>query len=260
MSPGRLLIVLGLLASATACDRKPSNAPSPPLPTVTSLALAGADAVLTGVSATYIATATFADGTTQTGTTVWTSSNPDVASVDAGGRLEGRAQGSTTLTATYLGRSASKTVRVVSNYGGTWVGRYVINSCDAPRSLCAVLEWEAFSFPLQLEVSHSGNYLDEISAVLIFSNRQIRATVSGSVTADGRLSLAGDSNVADRRGRIWATLHVGTWDTSLSGGGTTMTGGWAQRLSVLEPRYDEYQQNGIETMTRVSTSMLPASH
>ena len=66
----------------------------------------------------------------RTVTPAWTSSNPAVASVDGAGRLDGQAHGSTTLTATFEGRSVSKTVQVVNNYEGTWKGRYVIRACD----------------------------------------------------------------------------------------------------------------------------------
>lgn len=258
MRLARLLPVVGLLTLATACDHKSPTVPAP-LMVVTSLAIEGAEAVLTGVTATYSAKATLGDGTTQTGTTVWTSSNPEIAGVDAGGRVEGRTHGSTTLTATYLGLSASKTVQVVNNFGGTWQGRYTIRSCDAPRNLCDYLEWDWWHFPMRLEIAHSGNHQDEISAVLKFSNLHFSATVSGTVTSDGRLNLAGDSNIMDSRGRIWAILHIETWDTSLTGP-DTMGGRWTQRRSVLlpEPGYDEHQHNEFELMTRVSTS-LPAA-
>jgi hypothetical protein len=67
MLPARLLFVIGLLPLATGCDRKPPTGPSgPPAPAVTSLAITGADAVLTGVSETYTATATIGDGSAGT--------------------------------------------------------------------------------------------------------------------------------------------------------------------------------------------------
>ena len=91
-------------------------------------AIAGPDAVLTGLSASYSVTATLSDGITGTVRPAWTSSNAEVASVDSGGRVEGRGHGSTNLTASYQGRSVSKTVQVVNNYGGTWEGSYVIRA------------------------------------------------------------------------------------------------------------------------------------
>ena len=120
----RLVSVLGLVAVGAGCSGKSPAGPSQSTaPTITGLAIIGADAVLTSLSANYTVTATLTDGTTRSVTPAWTSSNPGVASVDGGGRLEGRIHGSTTLTATYEGRSASRNVQVVNNYSGTWDGR-----------------------------------------------------------------------------------------------------------------------------------------
>ena len=53
-----------------------------------------------------------------------------MAVVDNAGHLEGRAHGSTVLTASFLGRQASRTVQVVNNYSGSWSGQYVVRACD----------------------------------------------------------------------------------------------------------------------------------
>ncbi len=167
---------------------------------MTRLAISGIDAVLTDVSTSYTATATLFDGTTRAVTPTWTSSNPDVATVDNVGRLDARAHGATTLTATHDGISATKRVQVVNNYRGTWVGRYVVTACDAPPGVCYAREVDIFSFPLCLEVSQAGDDLSEMSAVLFLpSYSQIRANISGRVSSDGRLNLAGSSEVAPSR-------------------------------------------------------------
>jgi hypothetical protein len=127
-----------------------------------------------GLSETYIATATFSDGITQTGTTGWTSSNPGVATVDAAGRLEGRAHGSTTLTATYSGRTASKTVQVVNNYRGTWKGRYVIRACrdtgelaDRDGGWCRAGPYRVgLVYDIRMTLVQGGNDLSDITGTL----------------------------------------------------------------------------------------------
>ena len=129
MHPVRLALAIVSVVLTTGCDGKNPAGPSPPAaPPVTDLVITGVDAVLTGVSTTYTATATLSGGTRAV-TPAWTSSNTNVASVDSDGHLSGRAHGSTDLTASYAGRTASKTVQVVNNYGGTWEGRYVIRAC-----------------------------------------------------------------------------------------------------------------------------------
>jgi Bacterial Ig-like domain (group 2) len=89
---------------------------------VTGLGITGVDAVLTGVSTSYTVAATFADGTSRTVSATWSSSNQGVATVDGSGRLEARTHGSTNLTASAGGQTASKTVQVINNYGGTLGG------------------------------------------------------------------------------------------------------------------------------------------
>jgi hypothetical protein len=88
---------------------------------------------------------------------------------------------------------------------------------------------------------------------------QIRANLSGRVSSDGRLNLAGSSEVQNSRGSAgaWASFHVGAWDTTLSGP-DAMTGRWAQRLSIFQPPSNEIMENELVTMTRTSTmSRLP---
>jgi hypothetical protein len=135
MRPLRLTFVLALVILAMGCGDKNPAGPSGSATGVTGLVITGADALLTGISASYTVTATFADGTARTVTPAWTSSNPGVASVDSAGRLDGRAHGSTNLTASYEGRTVSKIVQVVNNYRGTWDGRYVIRVCTDTRDL-----------------------------------------------------------------------------------------------------------------------------
>ena len=109
MRPVRLICVLALVALTMRCGDKNPTRPSGSGTAVTGLAITGPDAVLTGLSTSYTLTATSADGTTRTVTPAWTSSNPAVASVGAAGLLGGRSHGSTTLTATYDGRSVFQT-------------------------------------------------------------------------------------------------------------------------------------------------------
>ena len=253
MRPASLTPVVLLAVFVAGCHQESNPVtPSPPgmaSPTIANLVIAGVDAVLTGSASHYSVTATMSDGTTRSVTATWSSSNTEVASVDSAGRLDGRTHGQTTLTATVDAISATKAVQVVNNYRGTWTGRYIVNVCDAPASTCVAMEYDVFSFPITLEVSQTGTDQNEISAMLVLpSFLQIRALLSGRVTSDGRLNLAGSSDLR-RSGSVFATFHVGAWDTHLRGP-DTMTGRWAQRLSNLQPPYDEYHEIELESMTR----------
>jgi hypothetical protein len=172
--------------------------------------------------------------------------------VDNSGRLDGLVHGTTTVTATHEGVSATKIVQVVNDYRGTWAGRFVVNGCDAPPGVCLSYEVDVFAFPIELEISQTGSDLREIRAKFMLpSFDRIRADLIGRVSADGRLNLAGSSELRDSSGSAWATFHVGAWDTSLSGP-DAMNGRWAQRLSQFQPPSDIIMEDELETMTRTS--------
>jgi hypothetical protein len=153
-----LTCVVLFAAIAVGCHGETNPAgPSPATtsPAIASLVISGADAVLTGSSSNYTATATLSDGATRSVTPTWSSSNRDAANVDNAGRLDGRVHGTTMLTATHDGISATKSVQVVNDYRGAWVGRFLVNGCDAPPGLCAAYEVDIFDFPVLLEVSQT---------------------------------------------------------------------------------------------------------
>lgn len=250
MRPFRLVSAVALVTLTAACGSKSPTAPAASTPTIAGLAILGTDAVLTGTAANYSVTATVTDGTSRTVTATWTSSNPTVATVSDAGVLEGRTHGSTTITATSGTQTVSRTIRVINDYTGTWDGRFIVNGCDAPPGYCAAMEVDVFSFPVRLIVSQGGADQSDINGTLILSSFSLHASVSGRVTADGRLNLAGTSD--QRHGdNVWGTFHVDAWDTVLVDGGM-MKGRWAQRVTTVNPIANEIMENELETMKRVS--------
>jgi len=248
----RLLFVsiLTIVVIAAGCGSKSPTAPTGT--TVTGLAVAGPDTILTGVSAIYRITASFGDGSERTITPSWNSSNPEVATVDYSGQLLGRKHGTTTLTAASGGKSVSKTVHVVTDYAGRWEGLFVVKEC-APQSFCASMDVDFFSFPIVLEVSQSGAEESDIDARLILTNFDLRASIHGRVTSEGHLDLAGSSPVTDSASRVVATLDIEAWDTTLRD--EAMSGGWTQRLNLAQPTPSEYLKNEFTTMNRTSKAI-----
>ena len=240
-----------LLAVSFGCDGKRN----PTAPTVTDLVISGADAVLTETSTTYTASATLLDGTTRAVMPTWTSSNPAVASVDNSGRLDSRTHGVTTLTATHEGRTASKTLQVVNNYGGRWSGRYIIRACkDSGLSWCrgyAGVGTERFVTPIT--IVQTGTNHSEIRATFDHACDAFfgSGTISGSVTADGRLNLEGTLKVLDWFCDPAMDVHLSGWDTNLNGAGS-MTGRWAQNVAIIGQQGSAHEDVELVTMTRTS--------
>ena len=233
------IAVVVLIALAAGCHGKSPEAPSEaPGPIATGLVINGVDAVLTGSVTSYTVTAALSDGTTRTVTPAWTSSNPGVGTVDSGGRLDGRAHGSTNLTASYLGRDASKTVNVVNNYGGTWTGQYIVRVCSDSGDLkdhdggwCQSRVRVGSVWYVGLVLSQTGSNLSEISGTLGLGDVNIMDRITGVVTADGRLSLSGTLYIHDFYGySLLGTVQLQTWETNLSAPGV-MTGRWSQDFS-----------------------------
>ena len=258
----KLASVLMIAALATACGDEPN--PVGPNPAVASLVINGDDHVLTGSTAAYTATVTLSDGSTRTVTPLWSSSAVNVATVDNAGRLDGRAHGSTTLTAAHDGRSASKTVQVVNNYGGSWSGRYIIRACndsgiftdgiggDVPW--CQMLLGSARSFAVTL-VQTGRNY-GEIRATFSTDYDWGSGTISGIVTADGRLNLEGTLEVLDWYGDPSWDLQLSGWDTNLDGF-SGMTGRWAQNYTIpgKQERGSANEEVELVTMSRSATAL-----
>jgi hypothetical protein len=251
----RLVSALALLMQVIGCGDKNPTAPTGPA--VTGLTITGADAVLTGVSTTYTATLS-ADGTSRPVTPVWISSNPEVATVDSAGRLEGRAHASTTLSASSGGQRATKTVQVVNNYGGTWEGSYVIRACadtgdltDHDGGWCLVGPGRVGSVSgIRMTLVQSGQNLSEITATI----GSFGETITGIVSPDGRLNLGGTLTLHDfdYPDIIIATAQLSNWNTRLEGA-DGMTGRWSEDLTSLVFRIGTaHTDNELATMKRIS--------
>lgn len=229
--------------------------PAPSAPTVSSLAIDGVDAIRTGFSSGFIARATMSDGTTQTVTPTWTSSNAGVATIDTAGRVDGVSHGSVSLGASYQGRTASRSVSIVNNYGGRWNGTYVLRACDqsgvfAAAGWCKQLGGVGSILPVALAFSQTGNDLSQISGTLTLGTG-IAGNVSGTVSADGRLNIGGSFNVTSEG--VTFVFTFGGWDTRLVSNGQ-MGGRWAQNQTAIGIPGNAYQEVEIVTMSQTSTT------
>jgi Bacterial Ig-like domain (group 2) len=209
MRETRFALAATLIVFVTACGGHNPTAPGDAVPGATGLAIAGADAILSGVPTSYTASATFSDRTTRAVAPGWTSSNPAVATVDANGRVEGRSHGSFVLTASYAGHDVSKTVQVINNYGGRWGGQQRVTSCEETGDYHGC-RW----------VSTPGIYLLSIDIAQDTSNPRevvIKAlNLRGTVTDDGRLSLSGVTRLVGDDEVTEVGILERQWDVSLS--------------------------------------------
>jgi len=226
-------------------------APDNVSPALGGLAIAGADAILTGVPNSYTASGTFTNGTVGNVTATWRSSNSAVATVDLTGRVEARSQGAFTLTASYLGRDVSKNVQVVNNYGGRWEGQYRVLSCQDSGDLtdhdggwCRTVYAPGSVYHITIDIAHDPGDLSSVTARLYELYR-------GSVGSDGRLTVAGISDVLDWDGDVVAMREIHA-EASLSPDGA-VTGHFRHNYnSILFRKGTARMENELLTMTRTS--------
>ena len=258
------LYALPIIAAACGGDSSPSaptpvTQTAPAAPTVSAPRIDGPDAVRTGFTSDYTATATFSNGTTQAVTPAWSSSDPTVAAVDGNGRVSGLAHGGITLTATHQGASATKVVPVVANYGGQWSGRFVMRACDqsgvfAAIAYCQNLGGVGATGPISLSLTQSGNDRAQLSGTISFGGG-LMGNATGNVTADGRMVIGANFNVISSG--VTFTFRVGGWESRLSGA-SGMTGRWADNLTAVNVPGNAYTENELQTMTRTSVAEAPS--
>jgi hypothetical protein len=224
-------------------------------PTLGGLTIAGADGILTGSPTSYTASATFSNGTVGNVTPDWRSSNSAIATVDASGHVEGRSQGTFSLTASYQGREVSKSVQVVNNYGGRWDGQYRVLSCQDDGDLsdhdggwCRTVYVTGNVYRIVVDLAQDPADLTSVAVTL--GDEAYRGTVGNA----GALTWGGVADLFD-----WDHENVvGTreihWDTILSGNGV-MSGSFRENYKSIGFRNGtarmEYE---VLTMTRTAAS------
>jgi hypothetical protein len=245
-----LMMVSAVTAVACGGGESSPTAPTSSAPTVTGLSVTGLDAIRTNFYANFTAQSTMSDGSTQTVTPSWASSSPDVAAVAANGDVSGISNGAATITATYQGRSASRSVRIVSNFGGNWSGSYRITKCDQSAAFagwCVGIGGVGAVLPVALALTQGGAGRDQVAGTISLGS--ITGNTSGNVTQDGRLILGGTFTNAIS-GTVFV-VTIGGWDTRLSGA-SGMAGAWSQSIRANGFSGNAYQENDIAAMTHTS--------
>ena len=179
-----------LLGPLVACGGSKGPDGGGPGPTVTSITISpGTDMLKIKGTESYQATAAYTNGTTAAVTPAWRSDNPAVLTIEGSGRATANASGTATITAEHEGRSGTKLVRVVPDYGGNWRGIIVLRNCQAEGAA-----WAAGCAEM------SPGELDTLSMAVTQQGAGITATldlggfagpVTGSIAMDGTLSVTG---------------------------------------------------------------------
>jgi hypothetical protein len=150
-----------------------------------------------------------------------------------------------------------------------WSGRYIIRACkDSGVFTDGIFVGGGFDDVPWCQ-GHTGIGSERSFALTLFQTGSnynvIRATfgpecdsfvgsgtISGVVTADGRLNLEGTLKVLDWFCHPDADLQLSGWDTSLNGVGS-MTGRWAQNFTINGREGSAHEEVELVTMSRTAT-------
>ena len=253
----KIFAIFLLGAVLTGCTKSKTTpiAPTPVTPTAVAVTISGLDALRTGFFSVYTANTLMSDGTSTSVTPTWSSSNPGAGSIDSTGRVDGNSHGSTQLTASYQGKSGSKSINVVQNFGGSWSGNYVLKACDQSGAFssarwCSSLGGVGTVLPFGLALTQSGNGRDLPAGTLSLGS--FVGNVSGNVTGDGRMVIGGTFSVASSG--LTFTWTIGGWDTR-SAPGDGMTGKWAQNLTAVGTSGNAYMESQILTANHTAAQV-----
>jgi hypothetical protein len=221
-------IVWVLAATLGACGHHGGSGTPSPTPSSIALTSSGPRLFL-GTSETFVATVMFSDGSTAAATgATWSTDSPATATVDATGKVLGKASGMVTVIVDAMGLHGTKLIRVLPNYGGNWGGTYGIGNCSATGTFfltCTDFD-DFFPHPITLTLSQTGDAVSG-TAVLGF----VTGPMTGTVGADGTLNFT-VNGLAATPGTKTFTLNWHLTSTADGAASGTLTGTGADTASA----------------------------
>lgn len=209
MVPRHLAVVILFLATV-ACGDGNGSPTAPSLnAAITGLSITPATVLIKlRASEAFIATATFANGSSTSVPAIWGSDNPEVASVDSSGHATGTNSGQARIFADYQGQRATRLLRVVPDYEGLWRGTWRVVGCTEQGDWCGLCKefTTGALWGLALDVFQSG---DAITGTVDFG--RMPGPVSGSIRLSGHLLLSGTYTITIADQDI--QVRVTEWET-----------------------------------------------
>jgi hypothetical protein len=212
MTPRWIFLVplAALFAVGTGCD-KDGNGPVGPSSNVLSVSIGPAtDFIKIKAIEPLSATASYSNGTTQTVQGTWGSDAPAVATVDGSGRVTGLAAGLATIFVDYEGLRATRTLRVVPDYHGRWIGDLSVTGCSNDGDFIGFCS----EFPtgelvlLSLVINQTR---DTVTGTTDFGD-DLPGPVTGTILMNGQLVLSGTYTISIDE--ILVELTVSEWETT----------------------------------------------
>jgi hypothetical protein len=188
------LALVGIALVASACGSSSTLAPST-VGTITGITLT-VNPPGVGTSSSALATVSLSTGTTVPVLSGFASDTPSVATITTAGVMTGVSIGDVTISIDYQGFKASKKVRVLPNYGGTFLGTYTFDACTdtggytGGNSCASILPTYPLGTTFQIGLSNTQS-ADLTSMTGQFLLGQLLGNSAGTVSSTGDLTYTG---------------------------------------------------------------------
>jgi hypothetical protein len=247
------ILIAGLfVVTLCACGgNKSPTAPDQGLH-VTSLTLTpGTDFMTVGQTADLSLQATWSNGRQETMQGTWGSDNTHVATVSAG-HVEALAPGQVTISAECTHGRATRVVRVVPEYRGSWMGAYTVRACTETGDFetehgCREFE-PGSQAPIGLRLDRDR---DRVSGTLILGGLSGDAT--GQIDIPGNLALTGSVRYEEQG--IAVNVAVSDWATFAER--DDMTGRFAETWTATAMSGNMRWECELVSMRRTSQTVQP---
>jgi len=184
------LFGLSACGGGSSSPTTPTPAPTPAATTVSVAITPSTDLIKIQGTESFTVTATMSDGTSKAVSGAWTSDAATVVTVDTAGKVTGVGSGQAVVTATYGGAKATRTIRVVPDYQGSWAGDYRVLSCqdsgDFSREQWCVAALKDGVIRVSMTLTQTR---DAVTGP--WTHSSMSGAAQGTIEADGTLALSG---------------------------------------------------------------------
>lgn len=235
-----------------------SGSGSGPTPTPQSLSITPGTALLkVNQTETFAGTMTLSNGQTQVVQPTWQSDNTTVLTFETGGVGRGRSNGTATIIGTNQGLQATRLIRVVTDYQGTWLGDYVVLRCEhsgdfRDGEFCnredGFYVGEILQIALDLRQAS-----DVVSGDMALGS--ILGTTSGRVDGNGR--YAGTASLTLTVEGVPIAFAVNPLDVNAEG--DRMTGGFTVTVTAAGLSGQGIIGAELRTVVRTASGVLPTA-
>lgn len=257
----RTLVVVALLTTVGACGGNGGGGPttpSAPTPTLPGLSITPAtDLVKIKASETFMANATLSDGSSRSVQATWGSDTPSVATIDSTGRATGVAPGLATIYADYQGMRATRLLRVVPDYQGTWQGDWSVTGCVDEGDWTGVCQLapNGTVWALTLGITQTR---DSVTGTMDSYGDNVAHTpgpVSGTIRQSGHLVVSGTYTNTIKGNLVETTIS--NWET-ITTDNERMTGRFRETTRVAGLQGSVYHDGELRNVTKTSATPLMA--